>query len=228
VKIAKRKSAVYAFTNSPLGLWGTSGSAQRAQKSKPETWVAAPDFAKRDPVSLPRLAATFPDGAPLSAGQVQQLQWVLPAAFCDNLVAALRNHALAGAKLRFTHRGVEHWWGTFDAERMLAELLHQPAHSAFTRDALLPLAGCGRQQTRIYLVNVHDASVWHSEAGAAPAPLGLTLTEVLQTAVAEPRARARRRLPTKTRRPRVAHTEAQRRRAKSPAKPCNRTLMLFG
>jgi hypothetical protein len=169
----------------------------------------------------------LPGGSRLSPGQVQQLQWVLPSAFSADLVAAFLDTALAGTKLRFVHQEAEHWWAGFDCERMLEELLGPTPHTPLTRDVLLPIAGCGRQRTLLYLVNVCDLAVWSAEAGMAPKPLGLGLSEVLRLALPEPRARARRRLPPKQRCPRVVKARTRPRLAQVST-PCPRTLTLFG
>lgn len=176
----------------------------------------------------PRSVATFPSSvAPFTVGQLQQLQWVLPTPFTEALVTTLKTQRLAGAKLSFTHAGDEHWWEVFDAERMLSELLHEPAFGSSRRDTLLPLAGCGRQRTTLYSVDVTDLGIWRTDAGATPVALGLDLREALTTAQPEPRARARRRLPQKLR-PSLAKAGTARRKAARVPAPCDRTLLLFG
>lgn len=163
-------------------------------------------------------------GHTLSEGQLQQLQWVMPTAFSQEFRAFMRSAAPLGAKLRVTIADSEHWLGVFDLDRMVDEVLRGPnTLSRFPR--LLPFAGCGRQRTTVYLVDVIDLRVWMLESGRDPVALGSSLVELWARARVEPRVKVRRRLPTHvSKRQARPSTKALRPRV---IPPCARTLSLF-
>lgn len=162
-------------------------------------------------------------GRPLTEGQLQQLQWVMPTAFSQEFHTFLSRSRPLGAKLRVTISGSEHWLGVFELDRMVDEVLRGP--NTLTRfPRLLPFAGCGRQRTTVYLVDVLDLSVWLLEPGGEPVALELSLGNLWANARLEPRVKVRRRLPTHLTRPARPPVKTLRPRV---VPPCARTLSLF-
>jgi hypothetical protein len=164
-------------------------------------------------------------GQRLTKAQLQQLQWVVPTPFDARFVEFFLTNAAAGAKVKVTLDGKEHWLGMFDLERMVDEALRSLESTSVRFPGLIPFAGCGRRSTLLYLVDVTDGSVWCSESGKDPASLGIVLSELWSNATIEPRVSLRRRLPV----PRVSQRPA------AASKPfnrkvetsCKRTLWLF-
>jgi hypothetical protein len=172
-------------------------------------------------------------GRPLSDGQLRQLQWIVPLRWAHELSRALSVLPIAGARVKVSMAGsmhlAEHWMGFFDGERLVEEALRAAASPLVHTRGLLPLAGCGKRGSALYLVEVvnPELPVWRHDGGELES-MGLGLQALWQATEVEPRVQLRRRLPEKSPR-RLAKTTgvAPRSAPTASGAACKRTLSLF-
>lgn len=169
-------------------------------------------------------------GAPLSAGQLRQLQWIVPVEWAPEATSVLARLPLAGARVSAFAAGSEHWLGFFDGERMVDEALRPAAYSLACTRGLLPVAGCGRRTVNLYFVEVgaSDLPLWCAAPGGELVAMSIGLNELWAACQFEPRVQLRRRLPDNkgpVQRPKTLTPPS--RTTVAPAARCPRTLPLF-